>query len=497
MKNSKKTNGNSRKEWIGYLIALLTSAGIGAICFPLSQAIGYHAIGFIFLMSVPVLSIFIGRGPVMMAALLNFAVWNFFFIPPLMTFHIEKIHDLIALITYLGVAVASGVLITRIRKNELDLIRSQERIGIINSFLESLNHTGSIREVVRMTQDTFKKQFDAGIIVYLKEKSGENLSFKSFGNTSLHNDEEFNVAQAVFMSGEQMEAGIKYFPLEVQRGNIGVIGIDFGTTRIPDTETNLLIRSFIAQLTSALDREINIDIVKEKEIFMESQKLSQTILSSVSHELKAPIAIISNAVSSLYDEQTASNGEIRRQLSGQLDSAARRLAFLVENILDMSKIESGHLHLHRQSCDITQLFGMALTEVKSEFVQHNLKVNISENLPALFVDIHWFIEALINILRNAIHTTPSGRDIYIDAYQDENHFVVIEILDSGTGVPGHALPKLFDKFYRVPGIKNGETGLGLAIAKAIVEAHKGIIFAKNREGGGLSVIMVMGRSDQD
>lgn len=495
-KNNWFTEG-FRPKSVEYLIAFITTVAIGGLSFPFSETIGYQTVGFLFLMSISVLAVFIGRGPVLFAAILNFIVWNFFFIAPIFTFHISRIHDLIALFVYLAVALSSGILITRIRTNQLVLTRSQDRIGIIHSLLESLNIAGSIRDVVKRTQKVVNKQFGAEMIVYLQEKEGSGLSPKAFGNSGLYTEEEYNLALSVYLNKPGILKKLHYYPLTVQRGNIGIIGIHFGDPGDPDEQTLLLVRSFIAQITSALDREINIDIAKEKEIYKESQKLFQTVLNSVSHELRTPIAIITAAVSTLDDEGTAANPETRRQICEELNSAAKRLNLLVENILDMSKIDSGYLRLNRQTCDISDLFGMAVNEMAPDFRSHNLKVNIAENLPTVMVDIHWFKQALVNILQNSIHYTPAGSDIFFKAYTDANGLVVIEILDGGTGVPEHSLKKLFDKFYRVPGSKSGGTGLGLTIAKAIVEAHKGIIFAKNREGGGLSVIILIGNQEDE
>ena len=473
-------------------MAVATTVAIGGLCYPFSQAIGYQSVGFLFLMATSVLSVFIGWGPVLFSAVLNFMVWNFFFIPPVFTFHIGRIHDLIALFTYLAVAISSSVLISRIRTNQQVLTKSQDRIRIINSLLESLNNADCIRDVVKRTQDVISRQFGAEMIVYLKEKEGSGLSPIPFGNSGLYNEQEFDRAVSAFLNEPYTPIALQYYPLTVQRGNIGVIGINFGDSVNPQEETLLLVRSFVAQITSALDREINIDIAKEKEIYMESQKLFQTVLNSVSHELRTPIAIISTAVSSLDDETTASNPEIRKLVCEELNSAARRLNILVENILDMSKIDSGYLRLNKQVCDVSDLFGMAINEIKQDFRNHNLNVHIAENLPGISVDAHWFKQALVNILHNSINYTPAESNIYIEAYADPNDLVVIEIMDSGTGVPERSLKKLFEKFYRIPGSKSGGTGLGLTIAKAIIEAHKGIIFAKNREGGGLSVVIIIG-----
>jgi two-component system, OmpR family, sensor histidine kinase KdpD len=472
-----------------YLIALIANGLIGAVCFPFSQTIGYQSVGFIFLMSIPILSLFLGRGPVLLASVLNFAVWNFFFIPPILTFHIGSIHDQIALLAYFVVALSSGILITRIRKNQLYLTRSQERIRIINSLLESLNHAGSIRDVVTRTSQVVKKEFSAEMIVYLKDKDGTQLSEKTFGNLKLFSPEGFELAKQVLNGIEVPATRIQYFPLTVQRGNIGVLGVQYHLDKSPDEQTSLLMRSFVAQITSALDREINIDIAKEQEIFVESQKLFQTVLSSVSHELRTPIAIISTAVSSLDDEKTASNPEIRGRICVELNSAAKRLNILVENILDMSRIETGYIQLNKQPFDLIELVGMAINEVKPDFGNQNVHLNILESLPTVLIDIHWFKQAIINILRNALRYNPPDSDLFIEAFAIDEANVQLEIQDNGTGVPEASLTKIFDKFYRVPGSRSGGTGLGLAISKAIVEAHNGTIYARNRESGGLSVII--------
>jgi two-component system, OmpR family, sensor histidine kinase KdpD len=365
--NADSVSRKLSEKSVGYLVALIASVLIGAACYPVSQSIGYQTVGFVFLMSVPILSLFIGRGPVLLASILNLMVWNFFFIPPVMTLHIGRMHDLIAMLAYFAVALSSGILVTRIRRNQLELAQSQNSIRILNTLLESLNEAGSIREVVSRTQVVVKREFAAEMIVYLKEKQGNHLSDKPFGNSSLHSTDGFQKAVQVYLNRVPEGSGMHYFPLTVQRGNIGVIGIRSGGKNIADEDTNLLMRSFIGQITSALDREINIDIAKEKEILMESQKLFQTVLSSVSHELRTPIAIISTAVSSLDDEKTASDPVIRGKICEELNYAARRLNILVENILDMSRIETGYLQLNKQPFDLIELFGMAVNEIKSDF----------------------------------------------------------------------------------------------------------------------------------
>ena len=481
-----------------YLIATLVIIPAAAICFPLSPLIGYQAVGLFFLMIVAVLSLFLRRSALIYAALLNFAVWNFFFIPPLFTFRVHSVHDVISLFANLLVAIVGSTLISRISNSRQAIRISQERLAIVYGLLESLNNAASIKEVVRNACDELRKNFEAEAVIYLKEKMGNRLATKTFGNTELVNEKEYLRANEVFGNSsnlntfhlDHVKSGILYnFPLDEPRGRLGVIGIQFDQDHHPDPERMILLRSFLVQIASALDREISIDQVKDKEILEESEKLFQTVLNSVSHELRTPISIISAAVSNLNDEWTYSNEEIRKEVISELNSALHRLNLLVENILDMSRIESGHLKLNLQYCDLADLIGYVVQEMKSEREDHPIHVNIPENLPLIKADISLLKQVLINIIHNAMLYTPEGSSIFINTFQDSQDRVVLEVTDQGKGIPESNLDRIFDKFYRVPGTKSGGTGLGLAIARAIVEAHQGKIMAENIQPTGLKITL--------
>ena len=215
------------------------------------------------------------------------------------------------------------------------------------------------------------------------------------------------------------------------------------------------------------------------------------MLNSVSHELRTPISVITTAVSNMNDENTASNPVFRKQIGEELNSAANRLNILVENILDMSRIESGYLSLNLQLYEAGDLMGIVLNELEKEKVSQQIHLYIEDNLPLIKIDINWFKQAIINILHNAVSYTPPTSKIDIHVKMNDQKQMEIEIADNGSGVPNDTLDKLFEKFYRVPGSKSGGTGLGLTITKAIVEAHNGTIVAANRPQGGLEFRIVL------
>lgn len=513
VKADKSTNAFNRlwkmperkSTWKEYLRAIFTMIFIACVCFPFSHIIGYQAVGLLFLISIAALSLSVGRFPIFIAAALSSLIWDFFFIPPLFTFHVSSIHDIITLFANFFVAITGGILINRIRKSQVILRKSQDNLSVLLSILEALNNATSIKEVVNMTREELKKHFDADAVLYLKDKEFNRLSNRSFGNASFFSEKEFSVANWSYENRKQAgrytdtlpSSDLHYFPLISREGILGVIGIKYIDDRKLPQEKTILLRSFISQITSSLQREINIDNNKKKQIYTESQKLFQTVLNSVSHELRTPISIITSAVSNMNDENTASNPVFRKQIGEELNSAALRLNDLVENILDMSRIESGYLSLNLQLYEVNDLIGTVINDLQKETYSQQIVLNIEENLPLIKIDINWFKQALLNILHNAISYTTPASIITIEVKTESNNLLIFSIFDNGKGVPEETIPHLFEKFYRVPGSKSGGTGLGLTITKAIIEGHNGSITARNREEGGLHFLIALTPTAKD
>src|SRR5512133_914461 len=249
-RKNKTARTRLRSTFTDYLLAFVAVAGVCGACLPVSGFIGYQAVGLIFLIVIAVLSLFLGRGAIFFAAFLSSASWNFFFISPLYTFQIHQIQDVISVVANLMVALVGATLITRIRKSRIGLERSRERISMLNSFLESLNTATSIKAVVSLTQENFRKYFNAEIVIYLKEKHGENLSSRAFGNPEHFPADSFDAARRVFQS-----SGIETEPfhlLKEPRGHFGVMGVYYLGEPCPDEETCQLVTAFISHVASAL-----------------------------------------------------------------------------------------------------------------------------------------------------------------------------------------------------------------------------------------------------
>jgi two-component system, OmpR family, sensor histidine kinase KdpD len=255
-----------------YLVSLCIILLFSVASFPLSHFIGYQSIGLIFLLAVTLTSLFLGRGPIIFAALLSVLIWDYFFIPPLYQFSIHSFHDYITLFTNLMVGVILSFKISTIRKSQKNLIKSQKQISTLYFYLDSMNKANSIKDVAARSVFVFKKYFEIDFIFYLKNKQNENLDHRIFGNQLLSNEKEFAIASWTFnnkqISGKFSKtlpnADLQYIPLTVSDRTIGVAGLKYPNNMKPDYDTINLIHSLINQLSNTLLREINIDKEKNK-----------------------------------------------------------------------------------------------------------------------------------------------------------------------------------------------------------------------------------------
>jgi len=224
----------------------------------------------IFLLNITILSLFLGRGAVIFTAILNCFAWNYFFIPPLFTFHIERIEDIITLAFNFVIALVFSILITRLRKYHSVLTINQQHNSIINSLLESLNKSTSIKDVVKFTQNELQKHFLADAVFYLKEKQGSGLDTRAFGNMDLKNDKDFSVAAWAFKNNKSAgkftetlsDSNLQNIPLSTIYGVWGVIGIKFTNDKKLSFEVQRILKTFVNQVALSIEREINNDLKK-------------------------------------------------------------------------------------------------------------------------------------------------------------------------------------------------------------------------------------------
>jgi two-component system sensor histidine kinase KdpD len=475
-----------------YLYACGAVITVAVLCFVASVIIDYRSVGMFLLFTVSLLALFVGRGPVLAAATLGAVIWNFFFIPPLFTFHISAFSDVLMVGMYFLIALVGGTLTARIRAREISVRRREEQAVALYNLAEEINSAKSLDDIIRTAVRHIGLAFNARVVCFLPDGQTQ-IGREPHPASTFKPDsfKEWSAAAWTYQNRKPAGSGTStlpsaeaaYYPLLTSNGAVGVIGVATHNKRPLTLEQEGLLQTFLHQIAIALEREMLRTTAEQAHVLAESERLHKTLLNSISHELRTPLATITGAASSLMEVKTAENPERRTLLLGEIYSAAQRLNRLVKNLLDMTRLESGMLKLHLEWCDANDLANVVLRNLRNELAQHTVRVELAPDLPLVQMDFVLMEQALANILLNAAQHTPTGTTITLRAVV-ENQQVVFIIEDEGPGFPPEALPHLFEKFYRLPKMKTGGIGLGLSIARGFVEAHGGAIAAENRNGKG-------------
>jgi two-component system, OmpR family, sensor histidine kinase KdpD len=274
-----------------------------------------------------------------------------------------------------------------------------------------------------------------------------------------------------------------YYSMSGPRYPVGVIGVRVRHNEKLGIDQEILLENFIAQIASAVERELLNEVTKKSIVVAESEKLYKTLFNSISHELRTPIAAIMGASENLLAGQESHAFGATKELSTEIHIAAERLNRLVANLLDMTRLESGMIQPKQDWCDIRDIINVTIKGLEREIANHSIAVKVQDDLPLMKLDFGLMEQALTNLVYNAIVHTPRGTSIEINA-RAENSQCIITVADNGPGIPRPDINKVFNKFYRAAGTTTGGTGLGLPIAKGFIEAHKGTLSVRNRSAGG-------------
>lgn len=471
---------------VNYFISLISISLISLLCLQIQHIIGYQSVALILLLTLTILPLFLGFGPVMLAASMSALLWNFLFIPPKFTLYIEELEDFLMFIMYFIIAITTGVLTTRIREHETLVVQREKKTIALYALTKDLSASNSLESVIESSIRHLKEFFNSDILFIKLDRERHILSsidLKKEYLEIINNFFEGKVKANRYLYKYEKEE-ISFYPIFTTRKILGVIGIKLKDKKTINLEQETLLENFIYQIASALEREFLNDKAKESMVLTESDRLYKTLFNSISHELRTPIATIMGATSSLIDEKTSSIPEVRKELTQEIYLAGERLNRLVGNLLDMSRLESGKLQLNLDWHDINDLISKVLSELRKKSYRHIINLDLADDLPLIKIDFVLLEQAIFNIVINSLNYTNEGSIIKIRTYSNDS-YLFIEILDNGSGLPNDLVDKIFEKFYRLPGTKTGGTGLGLSISKGFVEAHKGIIKVVNLQNQGL------------
>ena len=474
---------NLREYLTVILLVFLTSV----TCYLAKDYIGYQIVSFGLLFLVSILAIFFGSGPILLAAALSALIWDYLFIPPQFTLHIDKPEDLLMLIMFFIIAMLNGILTSRVRRQEQKIRIREERTQALYQLTKELNTASGIEEVSEIATKYVRKYFNLESAIILKTELNTLDNKVQEGSSIALSDNDLSVANWVFKNSavagkytDTLPSGSRtFYPLSGNSGNMGIIATEL--QRVFTQGEEQFWEAFLSQISGKYEREFLRNAAKSNYILSESEKLYKTLFNSISHELRIPVATILGAsdtlISQNYPEVT------RQELYAEISIASVRLNRLIENLLNMSRLESGHIKPRPDWCDVHDIANDLAETLQSELKPFKLATVIPPDMPLVMVDFGLIEQVLHNLILNATQNAPAGTRIRLKIFYD-NGFLELQVMDRGPGFTPFELKYVFDKFYRGKDAKAGGTGLGLSIVKGFVAAQSGTIVAENRENGG-------------
>jgi two-component system sensor histidine kinase KdpD len=478
--------GSTLREYLIAVGVVLAVSWAGQYAEPL---VGFRAIAWIFLMAVVVMAAFVGRGATLLATILSALLWNFLFEPPVYSFRIEATEDQILFVLYLVIAVTLGQLVSRIRAHEKAERERQERATALQLLTREVTAATSLDDMLKRASEQTAEVFKADIAILLPSSPGRLTPHPS--STLSVPEEEHTVAAWVFEHGQAAGKFTSlfsntpnlYMPLASHGDTVGVMALRLRQEFPPTIHQRNLLDAFSQQIATVLQRRQMQEVSEESKLLAESERLSKTLLNSISHEIRTPLAVIQTATTNMDEFGGSDLSPTQKAMVSEIQEAIERLNRLVGKVLDMTRLESGHIKPKFDLSEVSELVLMAEGETRKELMRHKVTMEIAPDLPLMRMDFELMLNALTNLLSNAASHTPAGTEVQLSAKVEDGAMLLI-VADRGPGIPPASLPHLFEKFYRAPNARTGGTGLGLSLVKGFVEAHGGQVKAENRAAGG-------------
>ena len=453
---------------------------------------GYQAVGILYMLSIVVLATMLNRWAVLFVATLSALLWDFLFIPPPFTFHIDSLQDRMMFAMYFIVAVVVGRLTSRLRTREIAERKREQRTQALNRLLEGVSASTSLEDGLHRAVREMDTVFRAHTAVLLSDVDGRKLDTAPHpASTFLPDDREVGVATWAFEKRQVAgrftdtlpDGAALYVPLTTSNGTLGILGMNFAERSALTLDERELLETFAVQIAALVERYRLIEGASQARLAAESERLHRTLLDSVSHELKTPLAVIEAATDGLDVQLTEASVPLGKTFLDEIKQANKRLSRVVSNLLDMTRIETGRLPLNLEWCEPAELLQSAAEMVRNEISPERINISAPDDMPLVRLDFGLMEQALCNLLTNAATYSPADKPIQISAQLDDN-VLVLRVADQGIGLTPGEETKVFEKFYRGVRARPGGTGLGLSIVRGFARAHQGEVIAENNPAGG-------------
>jgi two-component system sensor histidine kinase KdpD len=477
----------------GYVIALIIIAVTTALGWPLYHKlrVSNENILMLYLLGVLWVATHHSRRAAIFASVLSVAAYDLVFVPPYYTFAVSERQYVVTFAVMLLTALVISTLTHRVREQAEAARDRERRTAALFAFSRDLAVARTADEIAAATVGHVGDALGRKTILLLADADRRLMTKGDPPNGSL-SEKELGVAQWSFEHDQVAGRGTNtlpaaegsYLPLRASRGVIGVLGLLGDSNAVWPVGKRQLAEAFASQTALAIERTTLAEEARVAWERVEAEFLRNTLLSGVSHELRTPLAAITGAASALVENGNQLQPEARRELLDSVIGAAERMERLINNLLDMTRLEAGGLVLKREWQPLQEVIGSALRALDHRLHGRAVTTDLPADLPLVNVDAVAIEQVLANLLDNALEYTPPGITIEIAARANGQE-VTVEVADRGPGLPPGTERRVFEKFFRAGAGEPGRgIGLGLAISRGIVEAHGGRINAANRTGGG-------------
>lgn len=475
------------EPFIGSLGMVAVALVIGLF---LQQSLAVSNIALVFLTSVLVSAITYGLWPSLFACFVSVLAYNFFFLPPLYTFTISDRENVVALFFFALVAVIASNLTARVRAQA---VSARERATVTEDlylFSRKLAGVIALDDLLWATAYQIAMMLKVRVVLLLPE--GDSVSVRAgYPPEDMLDDADLAAAKWAWEHsraagrGADTLPGAKrlFLPMRTGRGPIGIIGLDNdrqGPILSPDQRR--LLDALSDQAALAIERVNLMQDIDRAKLTAETERLRSALLTSISHDLRTPLASILGSATSLRAYRENLDAKAQDELIATIQDESERLNRFINNLLDMTRLESGAIVAHGEATDLADVIGSALRRASKVLISHSVTVDLKPDLPMPRLDAVLLEQVMFNLLDNAAKYAPANSEIRVSGYS-AGSVVRIEVRDEGEGIPPDDLERIFDKFYRVHAAdrRRAGTGLGLAICRGFIEAMGGTITARNRD----------------
>jgi len=482
-----------KKRYFGYLWATVVTGISTLIAWLLFNNLELANLVMVYLLGVVFVATRFGRGPSVLASVLGVGLFDILFVQPYFSFSVADSEYLITLLGMLIVGLVISNLMANVRSQAKVASVRERRAAVLYAMSKDLSSSQTEEEIVKSAVKHLHSEFGSRNVILFPDHIGRIVYPRQDGIAESYHGADLSVAQWVYEHNETAGQGTHtlpgaeadYFPIHDGDKVVGVLALlPINLRRIFLPEQQKLLETLLRQIGQALSRIRISEQAKFAQLQIEAERLRNSLLSAISHDLRTPLATIVGSASTLLDDNIHLNNEDKLDLSRAILDEAERMSNLINNILDMARLDAGVIKLNKQWHPVEEIIGTVLTGLHKQLLGRKLVVNIPSGIPLVYADSVLIEQVLINLIENALRYTLSGTniDITVETLQQE---VKISVADYGPGIPEGQEEHLFEKFYQAnkEGAQSG-VGLGLTICRAIVEAHGGSISVRNKPDSG-------------